>query len=157
MKTVAPILLADLSEVIAHAEEEYPRESCGVLLLRDGRRWRTQRMTNAYDRYHAKDPSRFPRTSRTAYLFDPKEWLQISQEADERGEQVACVYHSHIDAGAYFSAEDRAMAAPDGEPILPGTAYLVVAVDGGKVTAGKLFRWQDGEFRESPVVLSRSA
>jgi [CysO sulfur-carrier protein]-S-L-cysteine hydrolase len=156
VKSLAPILLPDLSEVIAHAEEEYPRESCGVLLLRDGR-WRVRRLVNAYDRYHAKDPSRFPRTSRTAYLFDPKEWLQISQEAEEQGEQVACVYHSHIDAGAYFSAEDRAMAAPDGEAILPGTAYLVLAVDAGKVTAAKLFRWQDGEFQETPVVLSRSA
>jgi proteasome lid subunit RPN8/RPN11 len=151
---LAPPLPTDLSKVITHAEEDYPRESCGVLLLREGS-WRVRRMVNAYDRYHAKDPSRFPRTSRTAYLFDPKEWLQISREAEEQGEQVACVYHSHIDAGAYFSAEDRAMAAPDGEPILPGTAYLVLAVDAGKATAGRVFWWQDGDFQESPDLLSR--
>ncbi len=110
-------------------------------------------MLNAYDRYHAQDPLRFPRTSRTAYLFDPKEWLRVLEEADQRGEEVACVYHSHIDAGAYFSAEDRVMAAPDGEPILPGTAYLVVAVDQGTTTDAKVFWWESGEFRQSSVLI----
>jgi proteasome lid subunit RPN8/RPN11 len=110
-------------------------------------------MTNAYDRYHKVDPVRFPRTSRTAYLFDPKEWLQVSREADDRGEQIACVYHSHIDAGAYFSVEDRAMAAPDGDPVLPGTVYLVIAVDRGKATAAKLFWWDRRDFHEEAVPL----
>jgi len=139
-----------LSKVIAHAEADYPREACGVLLLRKGQ-WRVRPMFNAYDRYHATDPLRFPRTSRTAYLFDPKEWLQLSTEADASGEEIACIYHSHVDAGAYFSAEDRAMAAPDGEPILPSTAYFVVSVTAGKTAAGKLFWWECGDFRESAV------
>jgi proteasome lid subunit RPN8/RPN11 len=110
-------------------------------------------MANAYDRYHDRDPGRFPRTSRTAYLFDPKEWLAVSQEVEAGQEEVACVYHSHIDVGAYFSAEDRIMAAPDGEPLLPGVGYLVVAVDGGKASAAKLFRWEGGAFQESVVPL----
>ncbi len=141
---------AILSEVVAHAEADYPSEACGILLLREGR-WRVRRMSNAYDRYHAIDPLRFPRTSRTAYLFDPKEWLQLLTEADANGEQIACVYHSHVDAGAYFSAEDRAMAAPDGEPVLPSTAYLVVSVVAGNTKAARLFWWENGDFRESAV------
>ena len=139
-----------LSKVIAHAEADYPREACGVLLLRKGQ-WRVRPMFNAYDRYHATDPLRFPRTSRTAYLLDPKEWLQLSTEADASGEEIACIYHSHVDAGAYFSAEDRAMAIPDGEPILPGTAYLVVSVRAGNAADGKLFWWEKSDFRESAV------
>src|SRR5207244_3395356 len=71
-------------------------------------------LDNAYDRYHAKDPLQFPRTSRTAYRFDPRDWLRVTEEADARGEQVSCIFHSHGDVGAYFSAEDTAMAAPDG-------------------------------------------
>ena len=141
---------AILSKVIAHAEAEYPREACGVLLLRQ-LRWRVRPMPNVYDRYHATDPLRFPRTSHTAYLFDPKEWLQLSTEADESGEKIACVYHSHVDAGAYFSAEDRSMAAPDGEPVLPSTAYLVISVGAGKAADAKLFLWESGDFRESAV------
>lgn len=153
---MVPILPSSLSEIIAHAEADYPREACGVALWRDGN-WRIRPMVNAYDRYHAQDPIRFPRTSKTAYLFDPKEWLQVSKEAETQGEEIACVYHSHVDAGAYFSAEDRAMAAPDGEPVLPSTAYLVLAVDRGKATAAKAFWWEQGDFRESTVALARQA
>jgi proteasome lid subunit RPN8/RPN11 len=151
---MVPILPPGLSEIIAHAEADYPREACGVALLRDGN-WRIRPMVNAYDRYHAKDPVRFPRTSKTAYLFDPKEWLQVSKEAEAQGEEIACVYHSHVDAGAYFSAEDRAMAAPDGEPVLPSTAYLVLAVDRGLATAAKVFWWEEGDFQESSVAVAR--
>ncbi len=125
------------------------------MLLRHRRvgSWRVHPMANVYDRYHAQDPDRFSRTSRTAYLFDPKEWLRLLEASDQREEDISCVYHSHIDAGAYFSAEDRVMAAPDGAPLLPGVAYLVVAVDGGRASAAKLFWWEAGEFRESAVPL----
>ena len=62
-------------------------------------------------------------------------------------------FHSHLDCGAYFSAEDAASMT------LGGTAgpthqlaYLVTAVDKGKVSAHKLFVWSDESrsFVESP-------
>jgi proteasome lid subunit RPN8/RPN11 len=140
-------------EVVRHLEACYPNEGCGVLLQsRDGS-IRAQPLQNAYDRYHALDPATYPRTSRTAYLFDPREQLQMQLEADRRGETLICIFHSHADVGAYFSAEDRAMAAPDGEPLLPGVSYLVVAVDGGRATAARLYRWEHGDFAESAVPL----
>jgi proteasome lid subunit RPN8/RPN11 len=147
-----PELPSDLSQVLRHLELAYPAEGCG-LLLRKGQFWRFRPMANAYDRYHAMDPERFPRTSKTAYLFDPKEWLSVLRESEERGEEIACVFHSHVDAGSYFSSEDKAMAAPDGVPVLPGTVYLVVAVDGGNASAASLFWWDAGKFQHSPVVL----
>jgi [CysO sulfur-carrier protein]-S-L-cysteine hydrolase len=143
----------DLSKVIAHLESAYPNEGCGVLLRTPRGEWISCPMRNAYDRYHAQDPLRFPRTSRTAYLFDPKEWLAVCEEADALGGEVACVFHSHGDVGAYFSDEDRAMAAPDGEPVLPGVIYLVVAVDAGKATGAKAFQWHQGGFVETSVQL----
>lgn len=155
---MSPPLPEDLTEALGHLESCYPDEGCGLLLYHpESGRWRTQALKNAYDRYHARDPLRFPRTARTAYLFDPLEWLSVSEEADRRGEHVACVFHSHADVGAYFSAEDRVMAAPDGEPVLPGVAYLVVAVNQGKATAAKVFRWRDGEFAEEAVRLGKAA
>src|SRR5260370_30532256 len=144
----------DLRDIVRQLESAYPREGCGLILRATGAGdWRIRPMTNAYDRYHAQDPARFPRTSKTAYLFDPKEWLAVLEETDQRREEVSCVYHSHIDAGAYFSAEDRVMAAPDGEPLLPGVTYLVVAVDAGRASAAKLVWWEEGEFRESSIAL----
>jgi proteasome lid subunit RPN8/RPN11 len=148
-----PELPKNLGDLLRHLESTYPNEGCGVVLRGPDGRHLVRPMKNVYDRYHAQDPARFPRTSRTAYLFDPKEWMAIQDEADQRGTHVVCVFHSHGDAGAYFSEEDRVMAAPDGEPVLPGVAYLVVAVDQGKATAAKLYRWQEGTFAESIVPL----
>jgi [CysO sulfur-carrier protein]-S-L-cysteine hydrolase len=147
-----PPLPEDLSAVLRHVESTYPSEGCGVILRGRSGAFTIRPMANAYDRYHAVDPEGFPRTSRTAYFFDPKEWLAVSQQAEGAGDQVACIFHSHTDVGAYFSAEDRAMAAPDGEPLHPGVSYLVVAVDAGRATAARLYWWQGGDFREATVV-----
>jgi proteasome lid subunit RPN8/RPN11 len=147
-------LPADLSEIIRHLEEAYPQEGCGVI-LRAGPEgpWRIRPLLNAYDRYHAADPARFPRTSRTAYLFEPRDWLALNLEADAQGEQIACVFHSHVNGVADFSAEDRAQALPAGQPLLPDVSYLVVAVVGGRATEARLFRWVEGEFRDRLVPL----
>jgi len=147
---VTPELPSDLREVARHLESCYPNEGCGVLLHGPGGRT-VRPLDNVYDRYHLRDPERFPRTSRTAYLFDPREWLKVSEQADDAGQQVRCVFHSHADVGAYFSKEDRDMAAPDGELVLPGVSYLVVAVDAGVATGARLFWWESGNFQETPV------
>ncbi|WP_224240992.1 Mov34/MPN/PAD-1 family protein [Hyalangium gracile] len=143
-----------MSEIIRHLEASYPQEGCGVI-LRAGANgpWRVRSLLNAYDRYHAADPARFPRTSRTAYLFEPQEWLALHKEADARGEQIACVFHSHVNGIADFSAEDRAQAAPEGLPVLPGISYLVVAIVAGRAAEARLFRWLEGGFLDRPVPL----
>jgi [CysO sulfur-carrier protein]-S-L-cysteine hydrolase len=144
----------DLEPLFAHVEAAYPSEGCGVIVAGD-KGARIIPLANAYDRYHAKDPQRFPRTSRTAYLFDPKEFLHLQEALDASGEAMVCIFHSHADVGAYFSAEDVQSAAPDGEPLFPGVSYLVVAVDQARVTAAKLFHWQHGSFGEQPFSLIR--
>jgi [CysO sulfur-carrier protein]-S-L-cysteine hydrolase len=145
----------DLGPILRHLEAAYPNEGCGVLLRNPASgRWRVQPMRNAYDDYRARDPAGYPRTSRTAYVFDSREQLRVWEMAEAAGERVACVFHSHTDAGAYFSKEDRAMAAPNGEPLYPGMLYLVVAVDRGKATAAKLFWWNGAGFSERPVPLT---
>jgi proteasome lid subunit RPN8/RPN11 len=150
-----PQLPEDLGPVLRHLETAYPNEGCGVLLRNPtSGRWRVHPMRNAYDDYRARDPASYPRTSRTAYVFDSREQLRVWEMAEAAGERVACVFHSHADVGAYFSAEDRAMAAPDGEPLLPGMVYLVVAVDRGKATAARLFWWNGMDFSERVVQLT---
>ena len=149
-----PELPEDLGEVLRHLEAMYPQEGCGVLLWHEqSRAWRVRPITNAYDRYHALDPVRFPRTSCTAYFFEPREWLLLHQEADAHGERIACVFHSHTNGIADFSAEDRAQAAPGGLPLLPGVSYLVVAVEGGRATQARFYRWQNEDFRGRLVPL----
>jgi molybdopterin-synthase adenylyltransferase len=149
-----PSLPEDLSELLRHLESTWPAEGCGVLLRHPERgTWRVRPLRNAYDEHHAKEPTLYPHTSRTAWLFDPLEWLTVLRETDARGEQLACVYHSHADTGAYLSDEDRHHAAPGGELLLPGVSYLVVAVHGGTAREARLY-WRGLEcFQERRVSL----
>jgi [CysO sulfur-carrier protein]-S-L-cysteine hydrolase len=149
VEVMSVLLPTDLSEVFRHVESTYPAEGCGVILKSKAGAFRVRPMANVYDKYHRVDPERFPRTSLTAYLFDPKEWLAVSTEADEKGDEVVCIFHSHADVGAYFSQEDQVSAAPDGEPLFPGVNYLVVAVDKGKATGSKVFQWGNGKYEEA--------
>ncbi|WNG26098.1 hypothetical protein F0U62_20280 [Cystobacter fuscus] len=150
------LLPDDLGDVVRHLESAWPREGCGVL-LRAGRSgpWRCRPLRNVQDALHEEDPVRFPRTSRTAYAFEPREWLGVLLEAEARGEVVACVYHSHVEGPADFSAEDFRQAAPDGQPLLPGVGYLVMAVRAGRVTAASLSRWEAGDFRSWPLATTK--
>ncbi len=149
-----PGFLAEMSVIVRHLESTYPQEGCGVVLGTGPLGpWRVRPLHNAYDRYHAADPLRFPRTSRTAWLFEPTEWLAVLQQADASGEHLVCVFHSHVNGSADFSAEDRAQAAPMGVPLLPGVSYLVVALPDGRAADARMFWWEEGDFRGRPVPL----
>jgi proteasome lid subunit RPN8/RPN11 len=123
----------------AQAEEEYPFESCGVILARGAER-RLLRCRNAQNELHARDPQRYPRDARTAYYIDPKDLLRIG-DLEREGFAVRVIYHSHVDAGAYFSETDIRQALVGGEPAYPGAIYVVTSVLGGVVDAVAAFRW----------------
>ena len=141
----------ELATIRGHAVREYPRESCGVVLVRDGAR-RLMACRNVQDDLHAKDPERNPRDSRTAYYIDPADLLAMGRlEAD--GFAVSVIYHSHVDAGAYFSETDTRNALMAGEPAYPGVTYLVTSVLHGTADTTAAFRW-DPERRDfAPVAL----
>ena len=142
------LMPAALSDAFTHVESKYPEEGCGMIFRTATGALRVHPMRNVYDLYHSKRPETFPRNNRTAYLFDPKEHLAAVESALAAGETLVCVFHSHADVGAYFSGEDKAMAAPDGLELQPGVLWLVVAVDQAKTTAAKLFRFENGDFLE---------
>jgi proteasome lid subunit RPN8/RPN11 len=129
----------ELETIRAQAVQEYPFESCGVVLRRGDDR-RLLRCRNAQNELHARDPARHPRDARTAYYIDPKDLLRIG-DLEHQGFEVAVIYHSHIDAGAYFSETDRRQALVGDEPAYPGAVYVVTSVVGGVVDAVAAFRW----------------
>jgi proteasome lid subunit RPN8/RPN11 len=133
---------AELDIVRAQAVEEYPFESCGVVLTRGDER-RLLRCRNAQNELHARDPARYPRDARTAYYIDPKDLLRIG-DLERQGFGVAVIYHSHVDAGAYFSDTDRRQAVVGSEPAYPGAVYVVTSVLQGTVDAVAAFRWDAG-------------
>jgi proteasome lid subunit RPN8/RPN11 len=106
---VTPLLTSgELHAIQGHARADYPAECCGVVLVRT--RGEAERRVlacrNIQDDLHAKDPGRFPRTARTAYYIAHEHLLEIGRRESE-GFEVHVIYHSHVDAGAYFSETDR--------------------------------------------------
>jgi|SRR5215467_8824682 len=131
----------ELAQIRAQAEAEYPAECCGVLLTRatpPDRQLLPCR--NIQDELHAKDPVRHPRGSRTAYFIDPKDLLVIGRR-EAQGYGVSVIYHSHVDAGAYFSPTDKQNALVNGEPAYPRAVYVVISVEKGKAVDAQAFAW----------------
>ena len=133
----------------SQAVEEYPFESCGVILARGAER-RLLRCRNAQNELHGRDPQRYPRDAKTAYYIDPKDLLRIG-DLERQGFGVAVIYHSHVDAGAYFSETDRRQALVGGEPAYPSAVYVVTSVLSGRVDAMAGFKWNGVDF--APIEL----
>jgi len=131
-----------LDMMIIRAEKEYPNEACGIVIGPKGipKAIGVFPIPNIQDELHASDPVRHPRDSRTAYFIDPKDLLTIGRR-EGQGYGVAVIYHSHIDAGAYFSATDKRNALVNDEPAYPDTVYVVLSVVKGKVVDAGAFVW----------------
>lgn len=135
-----------LAEIEAHARECYPSESCGFVAgPSDDARLIDEaiRETNEADKYHALDPERFPRTSRTYFKINELRAARLFEEGERAGRPIKVIYHSHTDAGAYFSEEDAATFAANGQLMWP-CAFLVVSVVDGEVRDRKLWIHQEG-------------
>ena len=136
------------------AVEEYPHEACGVVMTRGNER-RLLRCRNDQEALHAHDPQRYPRDARTAYHIADADRLRMVRLENEDFVTVV-IYHSHVDAGAYFSPTDRRQALLDGEPMYPETTYVVVSVVQGRVEAVHGFRWSAERKDFVPVAMRSS-
>ncbi len=160
----APVRLPEpvLAEIVREVEAGYPDEVCGMVIGRPGvpESYQVRGVANVANREPQEDRDGVRRDARTAYLMDPREELRVLREADERGWDVLCVYHSHPDHDAYFSRMDcdRALT-PEREPLWPGATYLVVSVVGGRARDAACYRWDAGrgEFAERRVALPTDA
>jgi proteasome lid subunit RPN8/RPN11 len=133
----------ELEAIRRQVVEEYPRESCGVI-LEQGQLRRIVRCRNTQDELHAKDPVRYPRDARHAYHIGQEDQMRILRLQRE-GFEIAVIYHSHVDVGAYFSATDRQQALMGDEPAFPGVTYIVVSVVRRRARAVGGFRWSPRE------------
>lgn len=129
----------EYARIRAQAVEEYPGECCGVVMDKAGERFLLA-CRNIQDELHAKDPQRHPRDSRTAYYIDPRDLIAMGRR-EAQGFRVLTIYHSHIDAGAYFSATDKHNALVGGEPAYPEATYVVLSVLERRVADANAFRW----------------
>jgi proteasome lid subunit RPN8/RPN11 len=136
-----------LAQCFAESIKCHPAEGCGFLLGKVSSEARIAESfiacRNIQDDLHAKDPERYPRTAATAYVIDSKEQDAVFARATSSAQTVIAIVHSHPEHGAYFSAEDKANAAPWGEPLFPEMSYVVISVYDKVVTAANDFCWDE--------------
>lgn len=146
-----------LEAIQADALACYPSESCGFVFgpaddaaLLD----EMKREENEADKYHKLDPVTFPRTSKMYFKINELRAARTFEAGAEAGRPVKVIYHSHCDAGAYFSDEDAATFANDGQLMWP-CAFIVVSVMDGKLAEHRLWVHVAGtdRFEESTLVV----
>jgi proteasome lid subunit RPN8/RPN11 len=143
----------------AYAREE---ESCGFLVGPgldarhiDG----IVPMVNRANALHRLDPQSYPRTGRTYFDIDSMKFEAAVRRGEAEGRPIKVLYHSHLEAGAYFSETDAEVAKMgQGEPPWD-LAYLVTSVRGGRVDDRKLFVWDPaaGAFAETRLTVREGA
>jgi [CysO sulfur-carrier protein]-S-L-cysteine hydrolase len=146
-----------LEQLHAHALECYPSECCGFVsgpASEPSVLTRAAREVNEADKFHKLDPVTFPRTSREYFKINELRAAKAFEQGQKSGEPIKVIYHSHCDAGAYFSKEDAATFASDNTLMWP-CAFIVVSVMQGKVAETNLWVHVPGtnDFRASKLTI----
>ncbi|HEX8498995.1 MAG TPA: M67 family metallopeptidase [Pyrinomonadaceae bacterium] len=121
-----------VEEIERHAEREYPRECCGLLVGRiaDGGRTREVHATYPVANIFSEEAERHHRMA-----IEPFEYARAERLHAARGLGVVGNYHSHPDHPAVPSQYDLEHLAP-----WPTMSYVVVSVREGK--AAELRSWE---------------
>jgi proteasome lid subunit RPN8/RPN11 len=119
-----------LDEIVAHSREDDPNECCGIVAGRNGEFLRVHRARNAFE-------------SPLRYEIHPQDQFQITMEIDERGEEIAAIYHSHTKSEAYPSQTDVNLAANWPEPL-----YLICSLADPSAPVVRAFSIRDGQVAE---------
>jgi len=95
------------------ARDELPNEACGLLAGSGGM---------VVKHYPIRNADQSP----VHYRMEPKEQLQAMIDIDDRGWELAAIYHSHTHTRAYPSGTDIRLAA------YPDTLYLILSLAGSE-------------------------
>ncbi len=119
--------------LVAHARSQAPREACGLLLGNGGRPERFVPTDN-------EDPR-----PEVRYRIPPAQLLRHLRAAEEAGEELVAVFHSHPRTEAYPSATDVAQAH------YPDARYLILSLAVPDRPVLRAFLIRDGRVEEEPV------
>jgi proteasome lid subunit RPN8/RPN11 len=118
-------------EMVEHAREEAPNECCGLIGGLNGEAVTLYRAVNAEG-------------SPLRYNLDPQDQFRIMSEMDEKGEELAAIYHSHTASPAFPSQTDINLAT------YPDALYLIVSLAEGEEPL-RGFNIRDGEVTEADL------
>jgi proteasome lid subunit RPN8/RPN11 len=132
---VTQVSQAVYDAMVAHALEERPFESCGVLAGSGGVITELHRAKNAAD------------LSGIRYEIDPREFLRINQAIDDDDLDLVGIYHSHPFTRAYPSATDLGQA-------WEGLVYVIVSLRDFLAPEVRGFTVSDGQISEQPIEIT---
>jgi [CysO sulfur-carrier protein]-S-L-cysteine hydrolase len=124
---IAPELV---DEIVAHAREEAPNECCGMVSGSEGRASRVYTARNA-------------EASPLRYTIHPQDQIRIMGEIDDRGEELAAIYHSHTKTPAEPSQTDINLAQNWPDPV-----YLICSLADPHAPNLRGFAIRDGRVEE---------
>jgi [CysO sulfur-carrier protein]-S-L-cysteine hydrolase len=99
-----------LDEIVAHARDDVPNECCGMVAGTNGQATRVYRARNS-------------EASPFRYTIHPQDQFKITMEIEDRGEEIAAIYHSHTKSPAEPSQTDINLAENWPEPL-----YLICSL-----------------------------
>jgi proteasome lid subunit RPN8/RPN11 len=137
---------AKAGEMYAQALAEFPFECCGMIIGPEGEDIGSDDLVrpcrNVQQELHQKHPERFPRDATVGYTMAKEDIEAIVQETQQRGWMVKVCYHSHPNAGAYFSQEDRRNA--EGWDLwFPGVRFVVISTYPEEIRDMQGYRWDE--------------
>jgi proteasome lid subunit RPN8/RPN11 len=121
------------SEMIEHAQAEYPKEACGILGGADGEVMKMYRLTNV-------DPDPVMR-----YNADPKELKHVTDDIYDKDWDLVGIYHSHTHSPAFPSPTDVDRA------FYPDASYVLVSLQDRQRPDLRAFRIIEGKITEMKV------
>ncbi len=121
--------------IIAHAQEGFPLEVCGILGGREGIVSAIYRMTNTDQ-------------SNEHFMMEPKEQFAVVKELRAKGLEMLAIYHSHPETPARPSAEDIRLA------LTPNVSYAIVSLVDREKPVLKSFRIEAGIVIPEEIQLS---
>ena len=127
------ITAAQVDEIIAHSLEEAPDECCGIIAAADGRATTVERARNAF-------------ASPLRYEIHPQDQFRIMTAIEERGEELAAIYHSHTASAAIPSQTDINLAENWPDPL-----YVICSVADPSAPVVRAFAIRAGEVEEATL------
>jgi proteasome lid subunit RPN8/RPN11 len=119
--------------MLAHADEAYPDECCGLLAGTGGSPTHLYRIQNVHP------------TPRVFYEMAPKEQFYAFKNIRHNGLNVMAIYHSHPESPARPSQSDIRLAY-DPEPF-----YLLVSLEHRATPQLRAYRIVEGVVTEEPI------
>ena len=124
-----------VDEIVAHSLEDVPDECCGMVAGKDG---------TATEVFRARNELASP----FSYSVDSHDLLKITGVIEDRGEELAAIYHSHTKTAPEPSQTDINLAK-----MWPDPVYLICSVADPDEPQLRGWEIRDGKVQEVELVV----